>query len=50
MGRIDIILPEELEKRFRETVYKRKGMKRGNMKEALQEAIQLWVETKIEKK
>lgn len=44
MGRIDVILPEELESVFRETVFKRKGMKRGNMTESIEEAIQLWVE------
>lgn len=43
MARIDVILPEEMEKRFRDEVYKRKGLKRGNMTEAIQEALVLWM-------
>lgn len=44
MGRIDIILPEDLERRLREAVFRRKGMKKGNLKEAINEAIVLWIE------
>lgn len=43
MGRIDIILPDELEAKFREEVYKRKGMKRGNIAKSVQEAIETWI-------
>ena len=39
MGRLDVILPEELEKKFRMEVAKRKGMKKGNIKKAVEEAI-----------
>lgn len=49
MGRVDIILPDDLEQRFREEVFKRLGMKRGNITLAVQEAIEQWVE-KGEKK
>jgi hypothetical protein len=49
MGRIDIILPEDLEKQLRETVFRRKGMKKGNLKEAINEAIILWIERGGEK-
>jgi hypothetical protein len=41
--RIDIYLDEDIEKRFKEQVFKRKGMKKGNISEAVQEAILLWV-------
>jgi hypothetical protein len=44
MGRIDIILPEDLERRLRETIFRKKGMKKGNLKEAINEAITLWIE------
>jgi hypothetical protein len=44
MGRMDIILPDDLERRLREAVFRRKGMKRGNLKEAVNEAIVLWLE------
>ncbi|MCL4412432.1 MAG: hypothetical protein M1526_03655 [Candidatus Thermoplasmatota archaeon] len=50
MARLDVILPDELEKKFRETVFRRKGLKRGNMKEAIEEAVQLWVSIGTEKK
>ena len=43
MGRIDVILPDELEHRFRMEVGKRKGAKRGNFTEAIKEAIDLWL-------
>jgi len=43
MGRIDVTLPDDLEKRLRGAVFKRKGMKRGNLKEAVNEAIILWI-------
>ena len=44
MGRMDITLPDDLEKRLREAVFRRKGMKKGNLKEAVNEAILLWIE------
>jgi hypothetical protein len=50
MKRLDIYLPEEDEQRFREEVFKRKGMKKGNISEATQEAILLWIGTETPKK
>ena len=41
--RMDVYLPEELEKRFKEQVFKRKGMKKGNISEAIREAVLLWI-------
>jgi len=45
MGRIDLILPDDLEKKFRQEVANRLGMKRGNLKKAGIQAIQLWIES-----
>jgi len=45
MGRIVVILPDELENRFKSEVFKRLGMKRGNITKAIQQAIELWMET-----
>jgi Arc/MetJ-type ribon-helix-helix transcriptional regulator len=49
MGRIDVILEDDFEKKFREMVFKRYGMKRGNMTEAIREALQLWMIQEKEK-
>lgn len=43
LGRIDFNLDPSLEDKFRKEVYKRKGMKKGNITEALEEAIQYWL-------
>jgi hypothetical protein len=45
LGRIDIVLPDHIEKQLREMVFQRKGMKRGNLKEAITEAVILWLES-----
>lgn len=47
MGRIVVELDEELEKAFRDGVAKRLGMKKGNIKIAIEEAIKSWVERKV---
>jgi len=43
VGRIDVVLPDDLEKKLREAVFQRKGLKRGNIKEAMSEAVILWI-------
>jgi hypothetical protein len=43
MGRIDIILPDELETQFRNKVFKKFGMKKGNITLAIQEALEDWM-------
>lgn len=44
MGKIDLIISDELEKKFRDTVFKRYGLKRGNIRKAIEEAINEWIE------
>ena len=44
MGSIKVILPDELEKEFREQVFRRLGMKKGNLTRAIEEAIKDWME------
>lgn len=43
MGNIKVILPDELEKEFREEVFKQMGMKKGNLTIAIEEAIGEWI-------
>ena len=50
MGRMDITLPNDLEQRFRQEVFKRYGMKKGNITLAIREAIEQWIEKGEEKK
>ncbi|MCI4356206.1 MAG: hypothetical protein L3K18_03545 [Thermoplasmata archaeon] len=45
MGRIDAVLQEDLEKRFRMEVANRYGVRKGNMLRAISEAIELWTAT-----
>ena len=50
MGRIDIILPDDLEEDFRAEVAKQLGMRRGNLTLAVQDAIRSWVDTQRQRK
>lgn len=46
MGKMNVVLKDNLEERFRRAVFERKGMKKGNISEALEEAIELWINEK----
>lgn len=50
MGNIKVILPDELEQKFREAVFKSKGMKKGNLTIAIEEAIKNWIELQRKKR
>jgi len=43
VGKMNIVLDDKLEERFRETIFKSKGMKKGNISEAIEEAIECWI-------
>ena len=46
MGKILVGLDDELEKRFREGVFRRYGMEKGNLTNAISEAIELWLKSR----
>jgi hypothetical protein len=51
MGRIDIILPDDKEKKLRMEVGRRMGAKRGALTEAIIQAIDIWLdEDKVKRK
>jgi hypothetical protein len=50
MGRIDIILPDDLENEFRMEVARKLGMKKGNLTIAIEEAIREWIESRHKKR
>ncbi len=41
---MNIVLEDTVEERFRKTVFQSKGMKKGNRAEAIQEALEAWME------
>jgi hypothetical protein len=50
MGRLDLNIDDELERSFRDVVYKTKGMKKGNLTDSLEEAIDEWITSRQEPK
>jgi len=40
---INVNINEDLDKAFREIVFKKKGLRRGAMLEAFEEAVELWI-------
>jgi hypothetical protein len=45
MGKMNIVLEDELEQRFRKAVFESKGMKKGNISEAFEEALEMWIKS-----
>ena len=50
MGKVTLVLDNKLEERFRDAIYKSKGMKRGNIQSAIEEAVELWIEKQEKRK
>lgn len=48
MGKLNLSVKDEVEVKFREEIFKRKGMKKGNLKQAVEEAMLLWIEAPTE--
>jgi len=43
MGRINLIVPDDFEERFRKEIFKRMGMRKGNLTKAIIEAMEMWM-------
>ncbi|MBN2251148.1 MAG: hypothetical protein JW724_03625 [Candidatus Altiarchaeota archaeon] len=43
MGRINIVVSDDMENKFRKEVAKRFGVRKGNIQRAMEEAIDIWV-------
>ena len=43
MGRLNLSVRDEVESKFREEVFKRRGMKKGNLTQAIEEAMLMWI-------
>lgn len=50
MAKMTVVIDDKLEERFREAIFKDKGMKRGNIHDAIEEAIEMWIEEKLSEK
>jgi hypothetical protein len=46
MTRLDVVVDDKIDKRFRSVVYRTYGMRKGNLKRALEEAIISWLKAK----
>lgn len=46
MGKLNIVISDELEQRFREAVALRWGARKGSISKSLEEAIELWIKSK----
>jgi hypothetical protein len=49
MGRLDLNIDDKLEQKFRDMVYRTKGMKKGNLTLSLEEAIDAWIKEQKKK-
>jgi len=45
MGKLHVSVRDRIDRRFREVVFQRKGMKKGNLTEAVEEAMLLWIDS-----
>jgi hypothetical protein len=44
LGKINLVVSDELEKHFRDAVFKKYGMKRGNIQKSVEEALREWIQ------
>jgi len=49
LAKLNVIIKDEIDEKFRRAVFETKGMKRGNLTEAIEEALELWIEQQASK-
>jgi hypothetical protein len=42
--KLTVLIKDDLDEKFRNAVFKKKGMHKGNITEAIEEAIDCWIE------
>lgn len=48
--KITVLVDDELDEKFRRAVFESKGLHRGSITEALEEALELWIEKEATKR
>lgn len=48
--KLTVLIDDELDERFRRAVFETKGMHKGNLTEALEEAMNCWIKEQMQKK
>ena len=43
MGKLNVKVKRDIDAKFRAEVFRRKGMKKGNLTDAIEEAMMLWI-------
>ena len=43
MGKVNLVMSDELENEYRNAVFKKYGMKKGNITKATEEALKDWI-------
>ena len=46
MARINVVLPDDVDNKFRKEIAKRFGVRKGNIEKAMIEAIEIWIKNK----
>jgi hypothetical protein len=48
--KLTVMISDELDAKLRETVFRTKGMKKGNLSDTIEEAIGIWIEQQTKEK
>lgn len=47
--KLTVLIEDDLDEKFREAVFKSKGMHKGNITEAIEEALEIWIDKQARK-